>query len=664
MPARRLSFYPFRFALLTACLGFIGVATARAAKDSVPDWVKAAVAAKQPAYSADTEAVVLLDETTLSVAPDGNAIEHRRSVIKILRPSGRDQGYVAVHFDKDTKILSMHVWSIGPDGHEYAMKDNEMRDFGLPGEGGQLYVDERVRAADPPGRDPGGVIAYEYEQKREPYVHETTWFVQSGVPRTNQSFTLELPPGYTYSTVWAHHADTKNIDLEHQRYRWELAETPAIDLERVPMHPAMEALSGRMTVRYAAPGASLADAGGSWQGIGEWYDALAHDRMVASPEITARAAQLTQGKTDFYEKTEALGEFVQKQIRYFVIEMGVGGYQPHPAADILRNGYGDCKDKATLLVTMLSTVGVHGALMMVDTDRGVVDPEAPSLVGNHMIAAIEIPAGYESSKLRSTIVAKTGKRYLIFDPTWEKTAFGQLEYNLQGGYGILLEGKETQVARLPVLRPELNTVRRTAKFQLQPDGVLRGEVVESRFGDASEDTRYLYSYGDDKQRRARLDQMLGHDLTSFEVKDLKVEGEGHLNEDLKTSFSLTADRYARNAGPLLMVRPRVYGSEGLALDRKARHVPIDLKETRLVQDDFSIELPEGYVLDELPEPVKLDLGFAAYESTNQLTGNILHYMRTYTVRDVSLAPERYPDVQKLASVIENDEQNHAVFKKK
>ncbi len=631
-----------------------------AAKDAVPDWVRAAASAPLKTYSPETSAVVLLDETTLTVAPDGKAVEHRRRVVKILRPKGRDEGYVAVYFDKDSKILSMQVWSIGPDGHEYEVKDKEMAEAGLPGQGGQLYEDIRVKVANPPGRDPGGIVAYESEQRVKPYLHEATWEFQDDVPREKQSFTLELPPGYSFGTVWAHHAEAKPIDLEHQHYRWEMPETPGIDLERVPLRPPMGALAARMTVHYGPAGQGDA---ATWKSLGEWYEPLAHDRLAPTPEIAAKAAELTAGKTDFYDKAEAIAEYLQKNVRYFVIEMGVGGYQPHPAGEIFKNGYGDCKDKATLLSAMLSSVGIHSALMMVDTERGVVDPGAPSLVGNHMIGAIEIPKGYESPKLRSVVTTSTGRRYLIFDPTWYQTPFGQLEYKLQGGYGILLEGAQTEVVRLPVLSPELNTVRREARFQLAADGSLKGSVTEKRFGDVSERVRMLYTEGDAKQQRSYLDESLSRDFTSFDVDGVKVENAAALNKDLTTSFELTANRYARNVGPLLMVRPRVFGQEGLALDRKARKVPIDLHSTRQIQDDFQIELPAGYAVDEIPEPVKLDLGFASYESSSEMQGNTLHYRRTYTVKQVSLPAERYEDVQKLASVIEMDEQNHAVFKK-
>jgi hypothetical protein len=651
-----------RFSRLLAAGGLLALTAfpAYGYKDSVPDWVRAAAAEPLGKYPADTDAVVLLDETTLTVGNDGKAVEHHRYAVKILRPGGRDEGIAQIFFDKDSKVLSMKVWSIGPDGHEYQVKDSEMAEAGLPGEG-NYYEDMRVKMANPPGRDPGGIVAWETEQRLPPYSHEDDWDFQDNLPRVKQSFTLELPSNYSYVGVTAHHTVVKPIDLEHGRYRWEFNDTPAIDLERVPMAPELAALMGRLMVHFGPSGDPTL---GSWRGVGEWYDQLARDRMVATPEIAAKAAALTAGKTDFYDKTEAIAEFVQKQIRYFVIEKGIGGHQPHPAADIFRNGYGDCKDKSTLLGAMLSSVGIHSAIVLVDSRRGFVDPSAPSIYSNHAIAAVQIPDGYDSPKLRSVVTAKTGHRYLIVDPTEEHTAFGQLEHQLQGGYAVLVEGKDSEVVQIPVLKPELNTLHRTAELQLQPDGSLKGDYSESRFGDLSEYRRNMYTNGDAKEQKTFLDKMLSLDLGAFSVSDVKVENAEALNKALTTSFHLTADRYARPAGSLLMVRPRVIGSEGLEADNKPRSVPIDLDQTMQEKDDYTIQLPDGYTTDEVPDPVKLDVGFASYESSTQVSGNSLHYTRTYTVRQVTLPASEYADVRKLAETIAADEQTRAVLKKK
>jgi hypothetical protein len=641
--------------------GLLAASGSAWAADHVPDWVKTAAEQTLPHYPETTKAVVLLDETTYTVAANGQAVEHRRYVVKILRPQGREFGYPVVWFDKDSKVLSMHVWSIDPAGHEYALSDKEIMEVGSPGSGSE-YNDLRAKVADPPGRDPGGIVAYEYDKRERPYLAETNWDFQTEIPVLKQSFRLVLPVGFTYTTTWAHHEKVDGADLENHSYVWEMNAEPGVDLEHVPMSPGSGSQEARMTVHYAGPGLAEPQEG-TWQGIGEWYADLSKSRLVPSPEITAKAAELTAGKTDFYDKAEAIGVFVQKQIRYFAVELGVGGFQPHAAADTFRGRYGDCKDKATLLSAMLASVNIHSALMMVDTERGVIDPADPSIMGNHMIGAIEIPAGYESPKLHSVITAKTGKRYLIFDPTWDLTPFGQLEDNLQGSYGVLMENAASEIVKLPLMSPDLNTVRRQATFTLALDGSLSGNVVEKRFGDVAEQRRYVFTHEDAKKQQEYVDRSVARDFMAASLTDVKVDNAGELGRDFTLSFAVNAAHFATTAGPLLMVRPRVLGSYAIYVDQKPRRVPIDLESTMQGTDEFDIQLPAGYVVDELPDPVSVDFGFAAYQSKTEMRGNVLHYSRTYTRRAVSLPADKYKDVQKLAEVIAADEEARAILKR-
>ncbi len=644
-----------------SAIALLGASAQLHASNAVPDWVRAAATQTLPALPPSTKAVVLLDEETYTVAPDGRATIHVRQVTKILRPQGREYGIAHVWYSNDCKITSFHVWSIDPAGHEYAVRDNEMVDLGASGSSGELYSDERARAAEPPGRDPGGVVAVEYEQRMRPYIAEANWSFQDELPRVNQSFTLALPPGFHYNTTWARHKKVEPTELPNSALRWQMDHEPALDLSEIPLAPSADALTSRMTVHYSGPGLALPQEG-TWQGIGQWYEALSHDRTAASPEIAAKAAELTAGKTDFYDKTEAIGEFVQKQIRYVAIAIGIGGQQPHYAKDIFHGRYGDCKDKATLLSAMLSTVGVHSALVLVDTDRGVIDPDAPSIIANHAIAAIELPDGYKSPKLRSVITAQTGKRYLIFDPTWDLTPFGQLESNLQGSYAVLVEGSASQLIQLPVLSPDLNRIERSGTFTLTADGSLKGKVTEKRFGDRAEADRYVFAL-DGKQQQNYIDRQIARDFMAVSITDVKADNVQALNQDVALSYGLAAEHFAAATGPLLMVRPRVLGSDCMPIDRKQRKFTVDLGETMQAHDSFDIELPEGYTVDELPDPIKLDVGFASYESSTLLQGHTLHYSRTYRVNQVTLAPDKYPDLQKLVSLIASDEDSRAILKR-
>jgi hypothetical protein len=219
------------------------------------------------------------------------------------------------------------------------------------------------------------------------------------------------------------------------------------------------------------------------------------------------------------------------------------------------------------------------------------------------------------------------------------------------------------VIQLPVLSPDLNTVRRSASFELTPDGELKGSVTEKRFGDLAERRRFVFTRDDAKEQQKFMDNSVRRDLTSATVSDVKVENVASLNKDLTTTFSLDATHFAKQAGPLLMVRPRVLGSFGLHVDHKKRLLPINLNETMRGSDEYDIALPAGYAVDELPDPVKLDVGFASYESKSELRGQTLHYTRTFTLREVTVPAEKYPEVQKLAAAIEADELNSAVLKK-
>ena len=635
-----------------------------AKSDQAPDWVHTAAAAPLPKLPDDTRAVVLLDETRLVVQPGGHASEHHRRIVKILRPRGREDAAVFLPFSDGEKLSDLHVWSIAPDGHEFALKDKEISEVGFPGQG-SLYLDLRARVAHAPGSDPGGVVAYEYDQALPSYLNQTDWQFQEDIPSVRQNFTIELPPGYTYSAVWAHHPALQAADLESHRFRWEISDIPAVDLRDDVFVPSFSALAGRMTLHFTGPG--IHDVGNTWPGIGQWYTDLIADRVTASPDITSKAQQLAGSSTDFYDRVRPIAEWVQGDVRYFVIERGIGGHQPHPAPEIFRNRFGDCKDKATLLSAMLSAIGVHSDVLLVDSRRGVIDSDAPSLFGNHAIAAIQMPDGYTSPKLRSVVALPDGRRYLIFDPTWEKIPFGQLEANLQGSNAILIEGARSQLIQLPVLSPDLNRIQRSGKLELAVDGSLSGNVTEQRFGDSAQERRYLYASNTEEEKLKFLDRLLSQDLPQFTVADFKVSNLDALNQDLVTTFHLTAAHFARAAGPLLMLRPRVLGSEELLQclrdERHDRLIPVDLRATLQSNDDFSIVLPAGYVPDELPDPVVLDTDFASYKSAITVKDGTLHFTRSLTVRKISLPAERFRDLQRLANAIAVDENSTAVLKK-
>lgn len=643
--------------------GFFAVAvlacSANASTPSLPDWVQQA-AATQVASPAGAKAVVLLSDELLTVQPDGQAKLRHREVIKLLRPQGREYAELVAWSGGGRKLVSFHAWSIGPDGHPYTVKDNEIREEGGE-QGGMLYIDDRAKVVTPPGADPGGVVAYESESQLPGYMTEKSWDFQTSIPVHRAVFEVDLPTGWKQRALWHNHDSAQAQEVAPGHWRWELADVPAVDTDDAPLAPAEIALAGRMVVHYAA--GDIAQGDQLWASIGQWYDGLGAPQTTATSEITAKAQELAGKESDFTARMEKIAEFLQREIRYVGIEIGIGGYQPHPAAAVFHNRYGDCKDKATLLIAMLNSIGVHATYVLVDTRRGFVDANVPSIDGDHAIAAIEIPEGYHDARLKTIVKTRNGQRFLIFDPTNQYVPLGLLPTYLQGSFGILVNGANSQVIELPVVPADADLTERSGKLQLDADGTLQGSVTETRVGASSGRERNYFAENAEKERREYVERRLRQDFSVFQLKAESAENVQNLEEKFVLKYQISAPEYAKTAGNLLLVRPRVLGSDAEALNENPRKYPIDLRVVGTERDTFDVAVPAGFVVDELPDPTKIDVGFATYSSEVKAEQNVLRYSRELVVKELVLKPDQYGDLKKLEAAITTDENRSAVLKK-
>ncbi|MGB6932491.1 MAG: DUF3857 domain-containing protein [Acidobacteriaceae bacterium] len=631
---------------------------AHASNSQIPDWAINAASAAKGDWG-DAKAVVLLQDTLLTVQSDGKAIERNRMVVKILRPQGRSEATPAVGFSKNEKLLSFHVWSIGPDGHHYTMKDSEYVEEGTSGNG-ILYADERVKMASPPGADPGGVIAWETTQQLAPYLSQDNWQFQNNVPTVETSFEIDLPPGWHQYLVWFRHDAVAATHVAPNQFRWEIDNLKGIDLSQVQLHPAWVALAGRMSVHFSAN--PIPEGNALWEQIGAWYQGLAGPESEGGTDISSEARTVA-GDGDFMARLSKVAGFMQQQIRYVGIEIGIGTLQPHSAEEVFRNRYGDCKDKATLMISMLSAVGIRATWLAVDHRRGVIDPGTPSIFGDHMITAIEIPAGYDNPRLQAVVTTRTGRKYLIFDPTNPYVPIGEIPENEQGSYGLLVAGADSQVIQLPMLKPETDTTDRTAKFTLSPDGTLTGEVTVLRSGASSWNLRENLSMASEKDQRKNLERALQRSLSNFTLGTEKTDNVMALDKPVEMDYQVTAPLYAKSAGTLLLVRPRVIGTDAYELLDKPRVYPISFNGAGIWKDDFDVTLPAGYAVDDMPAAVNMDVGFASYHSAVKAENGVLHYHREFTLKQLTLPPSDYAALLKLEAAITTDENSDAVLKK-
>jgi hypothetical protein len=644
---------------------FLAVGTAVSAcagNPALPDWVLSAANAKLPAYPRETKAVVLFEELQLTVQPDGRAVERYREVTKILRQQGRRYASVFVPFNDDYKLNALRVWSIGPDGHQYTVKPDQIKEIGNF-YGGMHYVDDRAKVIEPPGSDPNGIIPYEREQELPAYETEDTWFFQNAIPILHSVLELDLPASWKHYSAWIRRDPSAPVEIAPNHWRWELQNVLGIDLDDEPMAPAEITLTGLLVVHFSANELPHGDA--RWAAIGDWYDGLASARTEGPMEIASKARELTGGSPDFTVRIQKVAEFMQREIRYVGIEIGIGGRQPHWAADVFRNRYGDCKDKVTLMISMLTAVGVRATYVLVDTHRGFVDPDLPSILSNHAIAAIELPPGYDDPQMQAIVTARTGQRYLIFDPTNQYIPIGLLPTYLQGGYGILVAAQKSQVIQLPTMKPDSDSVQRSAQFELTGDGTLKGAVTETLFGPSSEHMRTVFNELGELEQREAIESALGSSFSSFVLDSQAAENAKDLSQQFALNYAVTAKSYAKAAGPdLLLLRPNVLGSQAWVLKDKARIYAVNMGKTGVWRDHFDMNLPAGYEADDLPASLNIDVGFANYHSEVKADANMLRYTREFVIKELELDPRDYGDLLKLQAKIIADVNRKVVLKKR
>lgn len=637
----------------------------RAAADA-PGWMHALAGASVPAHDDKTDAVEMYSERIVTVQSADKIKTLVREAYKIIRPGGRELGTVIIPFDTATRISNLHAWCIPAQGKDYEVKEKDGAEVAMPAvQGSELITDVRVKIVHIPAAEPGNLIGYEYEQEGHPFVLQDIWYFQGEHPARESRYTLRLPAGWEYKASWLNHGEVTPTQGGNNQWQWVVSGVPAIKNETDM--PPRRGVEGQMIVSFAPAGGGQGKTFASWRDMGIWYADLTRGRRDASPEIRQKTTALTTSATTPLAKMKTLASFVQRDIRYVAIELGIGGYQPHPAVDVFTHRYGDCKDKATLMASMLKEIGIESYYVVINSARGAVTQEMPAHMGgfDHAILAIQLPVGVEDASLVAMMQHPKLGRLVFFDPTDELTAFGHLSGPLQANYGLLVTPEGGELVELPQLAASLNGIVRTAKLTLSPTGTLAGEFKEVRVGDRASAQRYaLKSVTKDADRIKPVETLLGRSLSSYRLTKASITNLEHTELPFEFDYSVVSDNYAKAAGDLLLVRPRVVGvkSSDLLETKEPRQYPVVFDGPSRDMDVFEIAMPTGYEVDDLPPPVSADFGFASYHSKVEVSGNVLRYSRTFEVKEPSVPLAKMDDLKRLYRIIASDERNTAVLK--
>lgn len=634
-------------AVLLALLG-LGIATPINAANAMalPPWAAEADAIPTPENVGDADAVVLLDETVVEFAPDGQRTSRTRCALRILKREGCTEARASVGYVHPAdKIRRLSAWlqPLGGAVRQFGRKD--IVDLALDPE--SLYSECRTAMIDASAEAAAGAFfAWESVSEESPSLAQGIWQLQARLPVVVARCQLRLPKGWSATGTVLNHPPLSPATTP-DGLLWEVRNLPALKAE--PLAPPIERQGALLCVDLRPPPPAngrppLLRTFASWADLAQFARARFAPSSSPTPAIRAKVQELCAGKTTPWEKTGAIAGFVQ-HLRYVSISANLrrnGGFIPRPAQAVISSGYGDCKDKASLLCAMLAEAGIPAyPVLCYSGDRTAVQPGWPSPSQfNHMIAAIGIDGTVTSPHI---VDDPQAGRLLLFDPTAEFTPIGSFPISNQGSLVLICTPSATQLTRTPSAPASANRITFATEALLATDGSVVVNYVETDRGADADSERYL------RNERAKARKPLADALNESIPGGAELRAETRdLPEadacEITAQFRIPKYAHAIRKD-LLAVRPVILGCVVFPpLNEKDRTRPLrlDALEREIVAE---FTPPDGYRMVDAAPSTRFECPFGFYEASTVCEGSKVIFRRKLVVHAIDLPASSYQELR-------------------
>ncbi len=380
-----------------------------------------------------------------------------------------------------------------------------------------------------------------------------------------------------------------------------------------------------------------------WEQIGRWYASLEKDRRMPTPEVRAKADELTKGLNTDVEKIEALYDYVAKNFRYVSLSLGLSRYQPHAAGDVLHNQYGDCKDKHTLLAALLEAKGLRADSVLINSSRKL-DPDLPSPSQfDHVITMLPM-----------------GEREIWMDTTSEVAPFRLLAYTLRNKQALVIPPVDAGNKVAPHLQltpadtPMPDYERSEIEGKINDIGKLEAHVQYEFRGDEELLLRSVFRRVPESNWQRVAENINGG--LGGEVSHLLISDPAATREPFKMSYDVSKPNFLDwSKKKTLIVLPLVQFSlpEVDEDDTDADAEPLKLGPKGEYSYKVRLEIPAKYTAHP-PLAFSLKRDYAEYQASYQLQGTVFTASRTLVLHQDDLPVARAGDYSSFRRAVGSD----------
>ena len=649
---------------LLGSFAMLALMNASAFADEPPAWLRQAATTTLPTYGKDVHAVVLHHESRKTIEEDGKIKTTTWWAVKILSREGRRNAIAIESYNTGSgKVKEMRAWLIRPNGQTISYDKNKATDMALAEN--DVYNDARLKkisAVD--DVEPGCVFGYEIITEEREVFSQFLWFFQTQNPVVMSRLTVSLPQGWRADALTFNRAKIEP-QTTGKSYTWELRDLQPIEPE--PASPRMSKLVAYIAVNIFPPEskATMLRGFASWKDVSRYASELNDPQSGFNDAIAAKARELTASAKTEFEKIQAIGRHAQN-VNYISIQIDLGrggGYRPHSAVDVFAQNYGDCKDKANLMRAMLKSLGIESyPVIIYSGDPHRVQPEWPSPQQfNHAIIAVKVG---DQTDAATIIKHPTLGRLLIFDPTDDDTPVGDLPDHEQGSFALVAAGEAGDLVKMPVTPPEANRTDRIIEAVLGADGSLKATVNEHSYGQAAVEERRLFKRSARPQYKKYIESWITQTAPAANVLKAEPTDSSHAGQFM-LDVEFSSPGYAKTMrDKLLVFKPAIVSRRSsVFLTETKRTQPVVL-EAEAYKETVKIKLPEGFIVDELPDAAELNQPFGNYAVTYEVKDGYLIFKRSLVLKPSVIPVEQYTAVRSFFSMILGAEQAPVVLTRK
>jgi Flp pilus assembly protein TadD len=494
-----------------------------------------------------------------------------------------------------------------------------------------VYTDYKEKHITVPSLRPGDTLEYSIVTHIvKAFAANQFWFEHNFLEGTivlDERLEVNVPKG-------------RAINLQSLDFRFEKADSGDRTIYRwkrsIPTRPGNDAKKKNDDSNPKPPSIRLTTFE-SWEEIARWYSKLEKGRTEPSPEIRTKTQELILGRRAELDKIQALYDYVSKNIRYVSLSFGLSRYQPHAAAEVFANQYGDCKDKHTLLAAMLEAAGIRSDAVLIPSLRKL-DTSLPSPSQfDHMITAVPVNG-----------------QLIWMDTTTEVAPFRLLAASLRNKSALLVAADGAgEIVETPQDPPFLSTQRVEVDARVNELGKLSSKLRYFVRGDNELALRIAFRRTPQTQWKELGQTVATLDGLHGEVTAVKPSDPSDTLKPFELDLDLAQPNYldwsskkTRVALPLAAI--------GVPAIPENNSGPIRLGSPLEVSVHLKLALPDNYVAQP-PVGVSVPRDYAEFKSSYRYEDHILTVARSLTFKTRELPPSRTSDYLAFSRAVESDE---------